>query len=669
VAKYNIDDILSDLGVPKDPPGKGGKRGRDEKPEPKRHRIDDAEDSFSPLPPMPANQGRFGQEEAAKKPDPAVKRAPTPAQQPQVGRALNDIYIPEETDVQKAAHIGDLLVSRGIITPAQLATSQNVVKQTPGKLLTDVLMEQGVEEEKILPVVAELANVPFERIDLNKGFDGGFDGKLLQRLGLDYCKANFFLPLRTEGAKIIVGATRVDDIFQLDEIRTRLNATSVKLVLVTHADVRAAFEIVSQGANKEEDLAKILSNVEESDVQVERTIDNTTDLEKEASESPVIRTVNYIIQTALRDGASDIHIEPSEKKLKVRFRIDGELFEMMNPPAGMASAITSRLKIMANLDIAERRIPQDGRVRCTVQGRKLDLRMSTLPTNTGEKVVLRILDTKSINVLLEDLGFHDDTLAVWKKLVDAPHGIVLVTGPTGSGKTTTLYSSLRQLDKNAMNISTVEDPIEYHLDAITQTQVHEKIGMTFATALRALLRQDPDVIMLGEIRDMETAQIAVQAALTGHLVLSTLHTNDAPSSLTRLVNIGLEPFLVGAAVNGVLAQRLVRRLCTHCKIQEKPGEEMATYLDMQGLDSSLTWANKGCDKCRQTGFSGRVGIYELLSVDDQLRDVIARNPNVSEFRRTCIERGMVTLRSDGMRKVASGITTVHEILRVTEATV
>ncbi len=664
MAKYNIDDILSDLGVPNK--ADANKRAKDEKADAKRHRIDSAEDSFSPLPPMPANQRKFGEDER-KVADPSVKKAPKPVPQSSVGPALNDIYIPEESEQQTSAQIGDLLVSRGIITAAQLTMAQSVIRQTPGKSLTEVLIEQGVEEVKVLPVVAELAGVPFERVNLDKGLDGGFDGKLMQRLGIDYCKAKFVLPLRTEGNRIIVGATRVDDIFQLDEIRTRLNATSVKLVIITHGDIRSALDMVATGQDKSEDLAEILSTVEESDVQVEKQIDQTTDLEKEASESPVIRTVNYIIQTAQREGASDIHIEPSEKKLKVRFRIDGELFEMMNPPAGMASAITSRLKIMANLDIAERRIPQDGRVRCTVQGRKLDLRMSTLPTNGGEKVVLRILDTKSINVQLEELGFHDDTLEVWRKIIDAPHGIVLVTGPTGSGKTTTLYSSIRQLDKNSMNISTVEDPIEYHLDGITQTQVHEKINMNFATALRALLRQDPDVIMLGEIRDMETAQIAVQAALTGHLVLSTLHTNDAPSSLTRLVNIGLEPFLVGAAVNGVLAQRLVRRLCLHCKAQEKPGEEMASFLEMQGLDPELTWVSKGCEKCRQTGFSGRVGIYELLVVDDLLRDTIARNPNVSEFRRTCVERGMVTLRGDGMRKVKAGLTTVHEILRVTEA--
>jgi len=339
---------------------------------------------------------------------------------------------------------------------------------------------------------------------------------------------------------------------------------------------------------------------------------------------------------------------------------------MMNPPASMSAAITSRLKIMANLDISERRIPQDGRIRCTVQGRKLDLRMSTLPNNYGEKTVMRILDTRSINVELDQLGFENETYEIWRKQIDSPHGIILVTGPTGSGKTTTLYASLRQLDKNTMNICTVEDPVEYHLDGITQTQMHEKIGMTFAAALRALLRQDPDVIMLGEIRDMETAHIAVQAALTGHLVLSTLHTNDAPSSITRLVNIGLEPFLVGAAVNSVLAQRLIRRLCKECKKMETPSEDMAEFLAMQGMDADEMWVPKGCDKCRQTGYSGRVGIYELLCVDDQLRDIISRNPNVAEFRRLCIERGMVTLRNDGIRKVAKGVTTMQEVLRVTE---
>ncbi|MBL8745545.1 MAG: type II/IV secretion system protein, partial [Phycisphaerae bacterium] len=414
---------------------------------------------------------------------------------------------------------------------------------------------------------------------------------------------------------------------------------------------------------------QILGDLEEDDVRVEAAANTETDLEKEAGESPVIRYVNYIIQTASKEGASDIHIECGDKSLKVRFRIDGELFEMMQPPAKMAAAIVSRLKIMGNLDISERRLPQDGRIRCTVANRKLDLRMSTLPAAYGEKVVLRILDTRSINVTLDDLGFDENILVNWKNQIEQPHGIVLVTGPTGSGKTTTLYASLQGLDKKSQNISTVEDPIEYHLDGITQTQTHEKIGMTFARALKALLRQDPDVILLGEIRDMETAHTAVQAALTGHLVLSTLHTNDAPSSITRLVNIGLEPFLLGAAVNACLAQRLVRRVCQHCKGPAKLTSELRDFVQSQGIAPDALVEGEGCGKCRNTGYQGRLGIYELLVVDDQMRDIIARNPNVSEFRRMCRERGMVTLREDGFLKATRGQTTVQEVLRTTESAV
>jgi len=393
------------------------------------------------------------------------------------------------------------------------------------------------------------------------------------------------------------------------------------------------------------------------------------DIEAEAESSPIVRYVNHIIQTALKEGASDIHIEPDEKTLKVRFRIDGILFESMSPPKKMHAAITSRLKIMANLDIAERRLPQDGRIRCAVLGRKLDLRVSTVPTPKGEKTVMRILDSRSISVSLDDLGFAQDTLTIWKNQIDQPHGIILVTGPTGSGKTTTLYSSIRQMDTRRMNVSTVEDPIEYNLAGITQIQTHEKIGMTFAKALKALLRQDPDVIMVGEIRDQETALTAIQAALTGHLVLSTLHTNDAPSSITRMINIGIEPFLVAAALNGVLAQRLVRKICPHCAVEQPIPEDMRDFVLTHGIDRPTLKQGVGCASCRQTGYSGRLGLYELLVLDDFLRDKVAANPNVVEFRRLCIERGMTSLRDDGFAKVREGRTTVEEVLRVTEATI
>ena len=675
MGKHNIDDILNELGVesPEGSPRSPGREG------PRRLRrpgaTDDDEAVFHPLPSMPANQRLYGGADEAppKRDTPPANGAGGPSSPTSAGPApgVRQIYQPEANALARTTELVTILQARGIVPTDKLNNAQQVVRQSPGRRLVEVLIEQGCDETAVQQAVAEAAGVPFERIDLARGVDGGFDGKLTQRLGVDFCKDRQIVPLRTEGSRVVIAGIRHDDVFLTDEIKSKLGVAGVKMVLTTAFDIRGVLEIVGGGetkpAQEDVDLTSILSEVDESDVQVEKAHSTEVDLEKQAGESPVIRYVNYIIQNAVKEGASDIHIEPGEKKLSVRFRIDGELFPAMNPPASMASAITSRLKIMANLDISERRLPQDGRIRCTVQGRKLDLRMSTLPNNYGEKTVMRILDTRSINVELDGLGFDPTTYEVWRNQIDSPHGIILVTGPTGSGKTTTLYASLRQLDKSTMNISTVEDPVEYHLDGITQTQMHEKIGMTFAAALRALLRQDPDVIMLGEIRDSETARIAVQAALTGHLVLSTLHTNDAPSSITRLVNIGLEPFLVGAAVNAVLAQRLIRKLCTHCRAMEKPTEEMAEFLAMQSCENDQMWAAKGCDKCRHSGYSGRVGIYELLVVDDQLRDIVARNPNVAEFRRLCIERGMVTLRSDGMRKVAKGVTTVQEVLRVTEA--
>jgi type II secretory ATPase GspE/PulE/Tfp pilus assembly ATPase PilB-like protein len=331
----------------------------------------------------------------------------------------------------------------------------------------------------------------------------------------------------------------------------------------------------------------------------------------------------------------------------------------------MLAAITSRIKILASLDIAERRLPQDGRIRLQVHGRPLDLRISTAPTPHGEKTVMRLLDNRSIQVPLDDLGFQEETLATWRTQIAQPHGILLVTGPTGSGKTTTLYGSMQELDLQRLNVSTVEDPVEYQLRGITQMQTHDRIGMTFGAALRTLLRQDPDVIMVGEIRDQETATIAIQAALTGHLVLSTLHTNDAPSSVTRLINIGIEPFLVAGAVNAVLAQRLMRRVCRSCGADKPVSREAADILTKHGISLETMREGTGCDNCRQTGMAGRIGIYEMLQVDDMLRDRIASNPTVNELRRHCCDAGMKTLRQDAMQKMAAGQTTLSEVLRVT----
>lgn len=711
MAKYKLDDILNELGV------EGAASAASRKP----HSIDKQPAALTSLPAVPGNQGgstpahpsaqpsshaatvavetpselsnTANQEESqvtdqvSESSDTSVATSlQTQADSQQTNESVheNDKHhsanvtsgetaqnsergsMGRHRDAHEHQDLNQLLVARGAAAD-KVAAAQAIIKQNSGRPLIEIYVEQGVDEALAQSCIADLAGMPFERVNLDKAHDGGFDGKLIQRLTPDYCRKQMVLPLRVEGSRPVIGVT-IDNVFLADDIKSRLGVPSIKMVLVTAYDIRGAMEILGEGTQSaaEEDISSILSDVEEGDVQVEKKQTDETDLEKAAGTNPVIRLVNKIIQTAMNEGASDIHIEPSEKKLKIRYRIDGELVELIPAPASLASAVTSRLKIMANLDISERRVPQDGRIRCKVGGRAIDLRMSTIPSGHGEKTVLRILDSRSISVELSQLGFHEDQMTIWQKVIDAPHGINLVTGPTGSGKTTTLYASLRTLDKNSMNVCTVEDPIEYHLDGITQTQMHEKIGMTFALALRALLRQDPDVIMLGEIRDLETAMVAVQAALTGHLVLSTLHTNDAPSSITRLVNIGLEPFLVGAAVNAVLAQRLIRKLCSACKKEEEPSEDMQEYLTMNGIMSKTLFMQKGCDKCRKNGYSGRVGIYELLAVDDQLRDMIARNPNVAEFRRICIERGMVTLRQDGMRKVVGGITTISEVLRVTE---
>ncbi len=581
-------------------------------------------------------------------------------------RAVSELWSPdqEETSQQSPADIVELLESRGQLTAEQANQVRAVARQAPGKTARQILLEQGVDAKPVQQAAAELADLNFEEVDN----DHPELGKYLDRLGLSFCEQQQILPLRVQGNRLVLGVVDPDNLALLDEVRHRFGL-SVKPAVITPESVTAAIQQFKEEEGQDVNVDEIIGDMEEDDVEVVEQKDDEVDLEKMAGESPVIRLVNYLIFQAVKEGASDIHIEPGEKKLTIRLRIDGVLFEAMNPPFSMANAIVSRLKVMANLDISERRLPQDGRIRAMVHGRKLDLRMSTLPTAYGEKVVLRILDTRSISVPLDDLGMGKDQLTIWKRQIDQPHGIILVTGPTGSGKTTTLYASLGQMDRRKLNISTVEDPVEYNLSGITQTQTKESIGMSFGSALRALLRQDPDVIMIGEIRDKETATIAIQASLTGHLVLSTLHTNDAPSAVTRLINIGVEPFLIGAALTGVLAQRLVRRICPQCKEQVRPDETAEGHLARHGIAIDMVWKGKGCSKCRNTGYSGRVGLYEMLVLDDFLRDKVAGNPNVTEFRRTCVERGMPTLRQDGFSKVAKGLTTVDEVLRVTESTI
>ncbi|MCH2136028.1 MAG: Flp pilus assembly complex ATPase component TadA [Phycisphaerales bacterium] len=573
--------------------------------------------------------------------------------------AIRDIWAPGSED-QKGPDLGARLLEAGEIRRDQLDEAMRVIKHAPGRRLESILVDMGVDEIRVQEAAAEVAGMSFERVAPDAIDHDAFD-----RLGAMYCQERSLLPLRMESDRLVVGTTMAHEAHLIDEVRSLLSVASVKHVLVTSSDVQAAVDHIRAQQCADDDVEAILADVEDEGVSVLDTPSEEED--EDADASPVVRFVNHIIQTAVRDGASDIHIEPCDGDSRVRFRIDGVLYDALSPPRRMHASITSRMKIMASLDIAERRLPQDGRIRVSVLGRTLDLRVSTCPTPHGEKTVLRILDNKAIQVPLGDLGFDDAVLAGWRAEVARSSGIILVTGPTGSGKTTTLYASLQELDLGRSNVSTVEDPIEYRIGGITQIQTHERIGMTFAAALRALLRQDPDVVMVGEIRDSETATIATQAALTGHLVLSTLHTNDAPSSVTRLINIGIEPYLVSGAVNGVLAQRLVRKICPACTTSVEVPEDAAVALSTCDLEPKRIAQGAGCDACRNSGYSGRMGIHELLVPDDTLRDAIASNPAVAEFRQRCIASGMATLRMDAIAKMARGQTSWQEVLRVTDA--
>ena len=684
MGRFNIDDILKQLGAPN--------------PKAPVERVPRLDPAATPADPSarraqpdavsPEIEAAFEQELAeidedaeygSSEPAPqgsTQSSSPAPSQpSPQAkpnhhDEDLDEVWSPDEGSA--GASLEELLMSRGIATSEQVLSAQRLQKQAPGRLYIDILRDQGVNERAAQAVIAELARMAFVEIDAKA--PNAFDHDLFQKLGADFCRTSMVLPLRSEGSRPVVATANADDVFLVDEIKRRLGVIGIRSVLAAPGDIlgaiQSAHEATEHAQSGDVDIDSILAGVEdEEEIEIEKEEVNERDIEAEAESSPVVKYVNHIIQIALKEGASDIHIEPDEKVVKVRYRIDGVLFEMLTPPRKLHASLTSRIKIMANLDIAERRLPQDGRIRATVLGRKLDLRVSTVPTPKGEKTVMRILDSRSISVGLNDLGFGEDSLAIWKKQIEQPHGIILVTGPTGSGKTTTLYASIRQMDTRKLNISTVEDPIEYNLNGITQIQTHERIGMTFAKALKALLRQDPDVVMLGEIRDQETATTAIQAALTGHLVLSTLHTNDAPSSITRMINIGVEPFLVGAALNSVLAQRLVRKICPKCAVDRPVDDDMRDFLITHGIDAPTLRAGAGCPACRQTGYTGRLGLYELLVLDDFLRDKIASSPNVVEFRRLCVERGMTTLREDGFAKVKAGRTTVEEVLSVTEATI
>jgi type IV pilus assembly protein PilB len=556
--------------------------------------------------------------------------------------------------------IADMLAAMGRLTNDQLSQVRGAQLKNVYADTAEILLQFGfANNEDILAARARIYGFEFRHIKPEQ-----IDKDAFAKLDSGFIVNNKIIPVTLEGNVLTVATASPENVFVLDEVK-RQTGLDIHVIVSDIGDIEKAIASLS-GREFDYDVENLMHDIAEVEV-VEQVPDKIEDLEKMACESPVIKFVNYLISHAIRQLASDIHIEPKEKETQIRYRIDGVLFDEMMPPAHMHPAIVSRLKIMSNLDISERRLPQDGKIGVVVGGRGIDLRVSCLPTIHGEKIVIRILDSKSILKGLDSSGMSEALMAEFTKQIHKPNGILLVTGPTGSGKSTTLYSALGLMDGKKLNISTVEDPVEYGLDFANQVNVNDRIGMTFAAALRSLLRQDPNIIMVGEIRDAETAKIAVQAALTGHLVLSTLHTNDAPSSIARLVNIGVEPYLISASLNAVLAQRLVRKICPNCKEPYKVPDNLRECIEKAGVEPGKVFHGKGCSECRQSGYFGRVGIYELLVVDEYFKEMINKDCSVNSMKAAFEKTGAVNLYRDGMEKVRKGITTLDEVLRVTEA--
>jgi type IV pilus assembly protein PilB len=555
--------------------------------------------------------------------------------------------------------LGHLLVEKGYLSDQDLQSALERQKQEGrDKLLGEILVEHNYcSEEQVVECLAAECGVPYAKLDARL-----VDMRIVDVLPREYVERNLALPLFVVRGVLTVAVSEPSNLFLIDEIRG-LSNLQVQIVAATPKDIRRM--ITAMPNSKVFVIDDIIEDSEHADVTlIEEAIEDIGDVEEIAGQSPVIRLVNYIIYNAVKEGASDIHIEPADRCVRIRYRIDGRLYKALEVPAHLLGAVTSRIKIMASLDISERRLPQDGRVLVLLEGRKIDLRISTFPTAQGEKTVMRVLDTRSVSLNLNDLGFGEDILGAFRQCITAPNGIILVTGPTGSGKSTTLYAALNAISSMENNVCTVEDPIEYHLPLINQFQVQTKIGMTFPIALRTLLRQDPDIIMVGEIRDEETARTAIQAALTGHLVFSTLHTNDACSAITRLNNMGIEPYLIGAALNVVLAQRLVRRICSKCRQTCDPPRTVRKALERMGVGCETYYKGVGCKSCRNTGYKGRLGVHELVVVNDELRDAVVSDPSINNIRRIAMAGGMISLRQDGFRKVREGITTLEEIFHI-----
>ncbi|MRR56770.1 MAG: type IV-A pilus assembly ATPase PilB [Deltaproteobacteria bacterium] len=563
------------------------------------------------------------------------------------------------------SRLGELLVRSSLITREQLMKALEEQKNSGGQLrLGSILIKEGyIGESELTAFLSKQYSVP--SINLAE-FE--IDQSVVKLLPVEVVQKYQAIPVNRSGSTLILAMSDPSNIFAIDDIKF-MTGYNVEVVVASDTGIKSAIDkYYDQSAS----LSDLMGDLDMEDLEViaDHEEVDVTSLERATEDAPVVKLVNMILSDAIKRKASDIHIEPYERSFRVRYRIDGVLYEVMKPPIKLKNAITSRVKIMAELDIAERRLPQDGRIKIKLGGGKdMDFRVSVLPTLFGEKIVLRLLDKSSLQLDMTKLGYEVEALKHFQEAIHKPFGMVLVTGPTGSGKTVSLYSALAELNKTTENISTAEDPVEFNFAGINQVQMHEDIGLNFATALRSFLRQDPDIIMIGEIRDFETAEIGVKAALTGHLVLSTLHTNDAPSTINRLLNMGIEPFLVASAVNLITAQRLARRVCGECKeLEQVPVQALIDAgVSPEEAPTYVCYRGKGCARCNSTGYKGRVGFYQVMPMFEEIRELILNGANTAEIKRESMRLGVKTMRQSGLTKLQEGVTSFEEVLRVTMA--
>ncbi len=569
-----------------------------------------------------------------------------------------------------SGRLGEILIKESLITSDQLQKALEYQKKNGGRLGSSLMKLGYISDDEITQVLSRQYGVPSINLKYYE-----VEPTVIKLIPQETAIRYQVVPLSRVGATLTIAMTDPTNVFAMDDIKF-MTGFNVEPVVASETDINDAIHKFYGDASSVEELSKVMKDLtaeEGADLEIaaEEAEMNASELEKAAEEAPIIKLVNFILTDAVKRGASDIHVEPYEKELRVRLRVDGILQNVMAPPLKLKDAITSRIKIMSKLDISEKRLPQDGRIMLKYlrdgKKRDLDFRVSTVPTIFGEKIVMRLLDKENLRLDMTKLGFEQESLDKFEKAILKPYGMVLVTGPTGSGKTNTLYSSVARLNTSETNIMTAEDPVEFQLAGINQVQMKDQIGLNFATALRSFLRQDPNIILVGEIRDFETAEIAVKAALTGHLVLSTLHTNDAPSTISRLMNMGIEPFLVATSVNLICAQRLVRRICSACREKlDVPPEAMldAGYTSEEAKTTEISHG-KGCATCNNSGYKGRVGLYEVMEINDELRELILVGASALELKKKALDQGMITLRRSGLMKIATGQTTLEEVLRET----